>query len=308
MHRTIEIIVPPPYTDELIDDLEQLEHVISLSVVRGASVKPEGDLLMVNVLNRGADEVLKLVDAARNRGQVSVSTGELTSIIDPEHEQKVANDVDEALWEEAETGLRHQSRIAANYLVLMALGGVVGAIGLVMEGTSQAISFVAASIIAPGFEPVAKIPIGLVLRRWGVVRTGLKSAGVGYLALVLSAALVFVALRLVGVTTVEEFVGNSEVGTLADPGLPQLLLSACGAVGGMIMIISYREYLIPGALIALKIIEAAAMIGAALAAGEPVLMYKGVARLGLDVLLIVAGGVLVVLLKQAFFHRRAPMV
>ena len=74
------------------------------------------------------------------------------------------------------------------------------------------------------------------------------------------------------------------------------------------MIISYREYLIPGALIALEIIEAAAMVGMALAAGEPVLMYKAVARLGLDVLLIVAGGVLVVLLKQSFFHRRAPMV
>ena len=54
-----------------------------------------------------------------------------------------------------------------------------GAIGLVMEGTSQAIAFVAASIIAPGFEPIAKIPMGLALRRWDVARTGLKSAGVG---------------------------------------------------------------------------------------------------------------------------------
>jgi len=60
------------------------------------------------------------------------------------------------------------------------------------------------------------------------------------------------------------------------------------------MIVSYREYLVPGALIALEIIEAAAMIG--------------VGRFGLDVLFIVAGGVLVVVLKQALFHRRQPMV
>jgi hypothetical protein len=38
---------------------------------------------------------------------VSVSTAELTSIIDPEQERKVANDIDEALWEEVETDLRH---------------------------------------------------------------------------------------------------------------------------------------------------------------------------------------------------------
>jgi hypothetical protein len=74
------------------------------------------------------------------------------------------------------------------------------------------------------------------------------------------------------------------------------------------MMLSYRRYLIPGALVALMIIEAAAMIGVALAAGQPALMYEGLERFGLDVLLIVAGGMLVVLLKQTIFHRRAPIV
>ncbi len=66
--------------------------------------------------------------------------------------------------------------------------------------------------------------------------------------------------------------------------------------------------MIPGALIALMIIEAAAMVGVALAVGSLTLMYEGAERLVLDVLLIVAGGVLVVWLKQALAHRRKPMV
>jgi hypothetical protein len=308
VHRTIEITVPPSYTDELIQELERLEQVINLSVMRGASVKPEGDVLTVHALNEGADEVLRLADAGRKQGHVSVSTAELTSLIDPEHERKVANDIDEALWEEIETGLRHQSRTTANYLALMVLGGAVAATGFVVEGTSQAISFVAASIISPGFEPVAKIPMGLVLRRWDLARRGLRAAGVGYLALALSAALAFLLLRLTGVVTVGEFIGNPEVESLANPTLRDILLSVCGAVAGMVMIISQRRYLIPGALIALMIIEAAAMIGVALAAGSPVLMYEAAVRLVLDVLLIVAGGVIIVLLKQALVHRRAPMV
>ena len=53
MHRTIEITVPPAHTDTLVHELEQLEHVINLSVVRGASIKPPGDVLTVHVLNRG---------------------------------------------------------------------------------------------------------------------------------------------------------------------------------------------------------------------------------------------------------------
>src|SRR5215204_931194 len=100
-----------------------MDEVISLSVVREVSIKPPGDVFTVHVLNRGSDEVLRFADAAREWGQVSVSTAELTSLIDPEHERKVANDRDEALWEEVETDLRHQGKLTTNYLGLMALGG-----------------------------------------------------------------------------------------------------------------------------------------------------------------------------------------
>lgn len=123
MHTEIEVIVPSSRTDELIKDLQQLDDVISLSVVREASIKPPGDVSTVHTLNRGADEVIRLANAARTHGQVSVSTSELTSLIDPEHERKVANDVDEALWEEVETDLRYQGKLTTNYLGLMALGG-----------------------------------------------------------------------------------------------------------------------------------------------------------------------------------------
>ena len=59
---------------------------------------------------------------------------------------------------------------------------------------------------------------------------------------------------------------------------------------------------------ALYEMTASAMIGVALAAGEPGLMLEGAERFGLDILLIVVGGVPIVLLKRALFHRRAPMV
>ena len=71
-------------------------------------------------------------------------------------------------------------------------------------------------------------PDGLALRRWDVARKGLTSAAAaGYLALALSAALVFLVLRWAGVTTAEAFVGNSQVGELANPTLREIILSVC---------------------------------------------------------------------------------
>jgi hypothetical protein len=308
LHRTIEITVPSSHTDGLVDELSKLDGVVSLSVVRGASVKPEGDVLTVHALNRGADEVLRLAETAREHGGVSISTGELASLVDPEHQREVAKDVDEALWEEVETGLRQQSRTTANYLLLMALGGAIAATGFVVHSTEQALSFVAAAIVAPGFEPLAKVSVGLTLRRQGVATRGLGSAALGYLVLALSAALVLVVLRLTGIETVGGFAHNHAVKALAHPALRGVLLSAFGALAGMIMITSYRQYLLPGALIALLIIESAALVGASLAAGELGLAIGALGRFVISAVLILAAGVVVVGLKQALVHRRKPMV
>ena len=67
MHRTIELTVPSAATPTVLQQLEDLEHVIGLSVERGASIKPPGDVVTVHTLNRGADDVLKIAEQAQAR-------------------------------------------------------------------------------------------------------------------------------------------------------------------------------------------------------------------------------------------------
>jgi uncharacterized membrane protein len=308
MHHTIDIAVPAAHTDTLIRELEQLEEVISLSVVRGGSLKPPGDVLNVHTLNRGADEVLARVSAAQKYGSVSVATAQLDSVVDPEHEQAVDADVDEALWEEMGSSLRHHSRVTVNYLALAALGGAIAAVGLVSEPATQAVSFVAASVIASGFEPIAKIPLGLALRRWNLSKQGLASAGAGYAVLAVSAALTFLLLRLLGAVTVPDLVDNPAVELIAHPPGSQIFRSACAAAAGIVIFTAYRHTLIAGALMALELIPGASLAGVALAAGQPTLIYEGLERFALDALLIVILGVLILMAKRARVHRRDPMV
>ncbi len=308
MHRTIEITVPPTETAGLLRQLEALDDVIGLSVNPGASVKPRGDVITVHALNKGADDVLRHVAEVGRRGPISIVTAEVASIIDPAQDEAVANDVDEAVWEEMETGLRHQGRITANYLALMALGGAIAAVGLVSEPVPQVLAFVAASIIAPGFEPLVKIPLGLVLRRPAVAWRGLRSVAAGYAILIVAAALAFLLLRLTGSATVADFVHNPEVERIAHPTFLDLLVSACGAIAGVVMVAAYRRSVIAGPLVALILIPAAATIGVALVATEPRLIWEGFQRLALDVFLVIALGMLVLFIKQRTVHRRPPLV
>lgn len=108
---------------------------------------------------------------------------------DPDHQHAIDRDVDEALWEEMEAGLRHQGRVTPNVIVLMALGSAVAAAGLFAhDPAEQVTASVAAAIVAPGFEPLAKLPLGLVLGRHEVFKLGLISAAAGYAILMAGGA------------------------------------------------------------------------------------------------------------------------
>ena len=308
MHRTLSLAVPPAATANLARELAALDEVVGLSVSAGASLKPPGDVVIVNVLNRGMDKVLRCVADHQQDGTISATTAELASIIDSEHSEAVDDDVDEAIWEEMEAGLRHQGRVTVNYLALMAAGGVVAAVGLVSTDTPQAIAFVAASVIAPGFEPLVKVPLGLVLRRWAVLRLGLVSASAGYAVLILAAALTFVCLRAAGGVELKEFVDNAEVHRLGHPTAKDLLVSGAAAFAGAVMVSAFRRSVIAGPLIAMVIIQAAAAVGVALAVGRFDLAGDAARRLGLDIALILPLCAAVFALKQAFVHRRRSLV
>ena len=130
VHRDIEITVVPEATDRLVGELEGMAGVISISVHRGVSVKPLGDVVSAAVLNSEVDAVLSLVEQAEEHGAISVSTSSLDSLTDSESQDVVRADVDEALWEEAETALRRHSRLTANFFLTVAGGAVIVTCGL----------------------------------------------------------------------------------------------------------------------------------------------------------------------------------
>ncbi|GAB3273784.1 hypothetical protein GCM10027347_46380 [Larkinella harenae] len=308
MQRVFTVSLTAAYTDPLIDQLQPLQDVVSLSLQRGGSVKPVGDVLTLHVLNAGADEVLRRIERVCPADTYSIATGELASLIDPRKQEHIRMDIDEATWEEMETGLRYQGRLTGNFVTLMALGGGLSAVGLVSEPGPQTLAFVAASIIAPGFEPLAKVPLGLVLKNFRAAMFGLRSSLIGYGLVGLGAALTFLVLQWLKVTHAEEFIRNPEVDAIAHPSGKNIAVSLYGTLAGCIIVAAYRRSVIAGALIAMVVITAMAMVGVSIACGRLDLAWLGVKRVVIDIGLIILMGVLVFGLKQWIMRRRKPLV
>ncbi|RZL73148.1 MAG: hypothetical protein EOP66_12940 [Sphingomonas sp.] len=104
MQRTIQITVSPDAAATLIAELRSIEGVIGLSHQPGASIIPQGDVVTIHAINRATDAVMRAAREARTHGPLSVVTAEIASVGDAEHQAAIDDDVDEATWEELETG------------------------------------------------------------------------------------------------------------------------------------------------------------------------------------------------------------
>ncbi|CAA9333546.1 MAG: hypothetical protein AVDCRST_MAG71-1882 [uncultured Lysobacter sp.] len=226
---------------------------------------------------------------------------------DPENQQAIDHDIDEAIWEEMETGLRHNGRLTSNYLMLMALGGIIAAVGLVSPVHHQVIAFVAASIIAPGLEPLAKLPLGIVLRRADVAWVGAKASLVGYAVLALAAAVTFRLLLAFGEADPATFLEHEATVSLMNPTLKELMVSLAAAAASILMYLAYRRNVIAGPLIALILIPAASAVGMSVAIGEWTHAGQIAKRLGIDMAMVVGTGLVLIYAKQKLVHKREPL-
>jgi uncharacterized membrane protein len=166
---------------------------------------------------------------------------------------------------------------------------------------------VASACIAPGFEPLAKVALGIVLKRGQSIRRGLWATALGYAVIMTTAALTFFVLRAFDATSAAEFAKNPEVEHIAHPTAKEIAVSLAGAFAGAVIVSAYRRSVIVGALIALVIIPATAMVGVGFMAGRSDLAIAALSRLLIDFAFILGAGVIVFGAKKLLIHKRRPL-
>ena len=308
MHHTVEMVLPAEATDETLAALEKIEGVLALSVERDAGVKPPGDVVTVHALNRSIDDVLAVVSGAQRHGRVAVATGGTSSLVATGAQSAIDDDADETPWEEFERGLRHHGRLSVNFLVLMVLGGAIAVGGLLSPPVPQALALASCAVLAPAFEPVAMIGVALVRRSAYALRRAVVSVVVGYVLVAAGGGLAFVVLRALGLASPASLKASEGMHLIIDPTAADWLVAAGGAIAGLVIVTSFREAVLAGALIALALVPAAGVLGMGVVSGDLGLALEGLQRLGGDVALVVVLGGLVVLAKDRFVHHgRRPL-
>lgn len=295
MPRIVEVMLPPEKTDSLLARVEKLNQVISIRVHKHAAVKPSGDVVAITVTNRSLSSLLKAIDELdlTSSGSASVSSSRPEYVSSRPEANSIRNDSSESNWEEMESALNSESTMTLSSCVTMTVAGVIAACGLM---TSALHVVIAAMVIAPGFEPISRIALGIVTRS-ATWKRGLTDALKAYACLIVGAALATLLLKLLGYALPAAQGSYLQEDTLllywTSTSSISLIISLSAGVAGALLIINHRSVLTAGVMIALALIPAGALIGIGLVVADGELMAKGASRLLMESLLVLTTSLLV---------------
>jgi hypothetical protein len=292
MPRTITISVEPSRTDALVADLADADGVLTLHRQDGASIRPSGDVVTVEVLDRRSSELFALLSrhGAGTEPGISVTTSEPDGMVSASSADEIAHDVSSSTFEEVEFTLDRETSMGPSQMAIMGVAGALAATGL---ATNAVHLVVGAMVLAPGFEPLLKAAFGPVVRS-AAWRRGLGQVAKGYGALLAGSVVAAAILRVTGTELPAGTGGYLSEDILVTywrtTTAAGTVVAVAAALAGALVVATNRAVLTAGVMIALALVPSAALVGVSVVAGDAGLAVDGGLRWVHDAVITVVVG------------------
>lgn len=310
MARQVQISLAPHLTDEFISEIEPIKGVTGISLHKGVSIKPKGDMITVELTNPALLELMRRLEA-RGLGKSadsSIVTSQLLSSVSSPDARELTREPSDATWEEMESSLLKESNANRNTLFLMFAAGVIAAIGV---STNTLHVVIGAMLIAPGFEPITRIALGVVTSSQARQR-GASDLLRLYLALMLGAALTTLMLLAMGKAPLSSEPGYLGSGALLNYWTSLTILStvvtSMSAIAGAILVATNRSVLTAGVMTGLALVPAMTITVMALIVGDWTASGQAALRWLIDCVLVLLFSILVFLWKRRSVQGRPNML
>lgn len=304
MPHVLEITSPPEKTEEVLERIRSIEGVIGISLQRGTSIDPPGDILGVKATQRGSHRVLGALADVDLGESFSVVGAEPRHVVSPSHFDELDRETNELSWEEVGTELRKNANPSLNFLLLMALSGGIAAVGL---WTNTVHIVVGAMVVAPGFQPLLRPGLQLVAGIPRMASRGGVAVVAGYAGLALAGAVTFLVLQALEPGRSAELTDRSWVRYWSTITSPAVVVAIIAGAAGAMTVTAGRAVLTAGVMIALALIPAMTITGMSVAALDLSLFGRALGRWAVDATAVLVTGTLVFGLKQGGLHRRQSL-
>ncbi len=202
-------------------------------------------------------------------------------------------------WVEVMGQARANSRLLARYLALINVAAVIAALGVI---TSSSILIVGAMAVSPDLLPICATSVGLVSGNRPLAGRAFVTLTMGLGLVVLTAAVLSLALKLTGLLPDGFRVEQSSLATLAHTDYSTVLIALAAGVAGMLSF-ETRASAAVGVAISVTTIPASAYLGVAIGGGGIDHALGALAVLVINVSLLILSGSLTLLLQRTLPNR-----
>lgn len=302
---TVRIRCPEALTPAVLAALEGNPALSSLVVARGASRTPIGDVIEADVPREAANPIVDELMALGVQDEGTIALIPVATWVSRRAlaaEQAVPGlGSDAVVWTEVIERAYEESALSWTYVSFMILATLLAAIAVV---TDSVILIIGAMVLGPEFVPIAALGLGLVRRRFTLLRTAVRTLVVGFAVSITSVAVLAAIGRAAGFITVDEVIPESRPSTsfIYSPSAWSLIIAIIAGSAGVLALTSAKSGGLVGVFISVTTIPASGNIAVALVFGLWAEVWGSTLTLVVNVIGMALAGWLTLALQQAVWR------
>lgn len=301
----LRVTSPSGRTTEVVDLLDGCAGVANVGVIRGASVRPQGDLVLADVARESAE---RIIGGLRELGidtagtiAMEVVDASVSTAADRAEAAAPGEAADAVIWEEVLARTEDDAALSKTFVWFLSIATVLAAIAIVLD---SAILVVGAMVVGPEFGPLAGIAVGLVHRRLRLIRRSLVTIAVGIATAIVVTTLA--GLLAAGAGWIDDAVlvrPRPLTGFIWTPDRWSFVVAFIAGIAGVLSLTSAKSGALVGVFISVTTVPATGNFALALAFLERDEMKGSAAQLGINVGAIVLAGTLTLLVQKHGVNR-----
>ncbi len=302
----VRLASPPESTSRVLEVLGSSTGTMHITVLTGAARYPTGDVIECDLTPEVANQVIHQLRqlGPRQRGPISVE--KIDKAVIRSHREMIRPMVSDReiapVWEIVDATIRANATYPFSFFLLLVSAGLIAAVGIL---TNSQILIVAAMVVGPEYNAILGSALGITEGNGRPVKRGLGALAVGFTLAIAATLLFSLVIRWSGQAPRDFILGFRPVSDLiSKPNLFSVVVAVIAGAVGVVSILQSRASALIGVFISVTTIPAAAAMGLSAAFGQWNEAWGATQQLLLNVVILLAVGVVVLILQRRFWRRR----
>lgn len=301
----MRITVPTDLTQQVLGVFTDDPAVSGLALLRGASIQPEGDIVLADVAREAANDITDALEALKVPKRGTIHVEPVTTWLSEQglaaEKRTPGSSADSVIWADVTQRAYEESELNWTYMSFMTLATLLAGIAIIVD--SQ-ILVIGAMVLGPEFVAIAALGLALVRRRPALGFFAARTLLVGFSAAIAITSLAALVGRALGWISLEDVTGQRP-GTdfIYAPDKWSFVVALIAAAAGVLSLTSSKVGGLSGVFISVTTVPAAGNMALGIAFGVGHEIWGSAAQLLLNLTGMTIAGWATLAFQQAVWSR-----